>query len=67
MTTKIYQCRKCGYLVEVVRQWGSGLTCCGGPMKFRRASHLEAGPEKQLPPLDLTEGMVSGKSCWQLV
>jgi desulfoferrodoxin-like iron-binding protein len=67
MTTKIYQCQNCGYLVEVVGQWGGGLTCCGGPMKCCGHSHLEAVPEKQRPSLDLTESMVSGKPRWQFV
>jgi desulfoferrodoxin-like iron-binding protein len=67
MTTNIYQCRHCGYLVEVVGQWGGGLTCCGGPMKFCGQSHLEAVPENQRPALDLTESMVGGKSRWQFV
>ncbi len=67
MTTKIYQCRNCGYLVEVAGQWGGGLTCCGGPMKSWGQSRLVAVSEKQGPTLDLTESLVSGKSRWQLV
>ena len=67
MTTKIYQCLNCGYLVEVVGQWGGGLTCCCGPMKFCGQGHLEAVPEKQSPPLDLTKSMVNGKPRWQFV
>jgi desulfoferrodoxin-like iron-binding protein len=69
MTTKIYQCENCGYLVEVVGQWGGGLTCCCGPMKFCGQGLLEAVPEKQKqrPPLDLTESMVRGKPRWQFV
>ena len=67
MTTKIYQCLNCGSLAEVVRQWGGSLTCCGGPMKFCGQSHVEAVPEKQGPPLNLTESLVSGKSRWQFV
>jgi desulfoferrodoxin-like iron-binding protein len=67
MTTKIYQCRNCGYQVEVVRQWGGGLTCCGGLMRICGKNPLEAVPEKQLPPLDLTKSMVNGKACWQFV
>ena len=67
MTTKIYQCLDCGYLVEVVGQWVGGLTCCGGPMNFCRQGRLEMVPEKQSPPLDLTRSMVSGKPRWQFV
>jgi hypothetical protein len=54
-------------LVEVVGQWDGGLTCCGGPMKFCGQGHLEAVPEKQSPPLDLTESMANGEPRWQFV
>jgi desulfoferrodoxin-like iron-binding protein len=67
MTTKIYQCRLCGCLVEVVRHWGAGLTCCGAPMRFRRPGRLEVVREEPLPPLDLTETRVGGESSWQFV
>ena len=67
MTTKIYQCLDCGYLVEVVGQWVGGLTCCGGPMNFCRQGRLEAAPENQSPPLDLTKSMANGKPRWQFV
>jgi desulfoferrodoxin-like iron-binding protein len=67
MTTKIYQCLHCGYLVEVVGQWGGGLTCCGGPMKFSGQGCLEVVPEEQSPPLDLTLRMANGKLRWQFV
>jgi desulfoferrodoxin-like iron-binding protein len=67
MTTKIYQCLDCGYLMEVVGQWGGGLTCCGGPMKFCRQGRLEKVPEKQSPLLDLIKIMVNGKPRWQFV
>jgi desulfoferrodoxin-like iron-binding protein len=67
MTTKIYQCLDCGYLVEVAGQWGGGLTCCGGPKNFCRQGRLKKVPEKQSPPLDLTESMANGKPRWQFV
>ena len=67
MTTKIYKCQNCDYLVEMVRQWNGGLTCCGGPMKFCGENPLEAVPEERMPLLDLTESMAIGKSCWQFV
>ncbi len=68
MNTKIFQCQGCGCLVEVVRHWGPDLTCCGRVMKFRGQSRLEVAQEQplgQIPPLDLTEITVGGKSFWQ--
>ena len=67
MTTKIYQCRNCGYLVAVLRQGDGAPTCCGAPMNCCEKSPIEVLPEKQRPPLDLTESLVGGKPCWQFV
>ena len=66
MTTKIISAgmRLPGGSGGAMGWWSS----CGGPMKFcGRQGHVEAVPEKQRPPLDLTESMASGKPRWQFV
>ena len=67
MVRKIYQCRVCGSLVEVLSQGAGGFSCCGAPLTFFGASRLNAYREKQAPPIDLIEVMVNGNSCWQFL
>jgi desulfoferrodoxin-like iron-binding protein len=66
MLRKIYQCRVCGSLVEVLSQGAGGFSCCGAPLTFFGESRSEAYREKQAP-LDLVEVRAKGKSCWQFL
>ena len=63
---QIYECQICGSLVEVRRQGGGGLWCCGAPLKFRREDGMPASPEHQ-GWLDLTEIVINGRSSWQFI
>ena len=65
MIRKIYRCRVCGSLVEVLSQRAGGFSCCGTPLTFFGEGRLETYREKQAPPIDLIEVMVNGNSCWQ--
>ena len=63
---QVYECLICGSLVEVRRQGGSGLWCCGAPLKFREETHLDAFPEHR-QPIDLTEIVINGRASWQFI
>ncbi len=46
---KFYVCKKCGNIIEMVRDKCSGLTCCGEDMKELKAGTSDGAVEKHVP------------------
>jgi len=62
---QVYECRICGSLVEVRRQGGGALWCCGAPLNFRGEDGPTSPEHQRL--LDLTEIVINGRSSWQFI
>ena len=58
MTKKlqIYKCNTCGNIVEVLREGGGELVCCGEPMKLLDEKTADAGKEKHVPVIEKIKG-----------
>jgi len=66
MKPKIYECRTCGNLVKQLF-WGEGeLWCCGAPLSPGDPADREGFRGLPDQPIDLTEVIIGGKSCWEL-
>ena len=46
---KIYQCGKCGNLVDLMENTGITVTCCGEPMTELIPNTVDASKEKHVP------------------
>lgn len=53
---KFYICRHCGNLVEMVRDAGVPLVCCGQKMEVLVPNTVEASGEKHVPAVTAEEG-----------
>jgi superoxide reductase len=53
---QVYECLKCGNIVEVVRGGGGELVCCGEPMKLLEENTVDASKEKHVPVIEKVEG-----------
>ena len=64
MARKIYKCRLCGSVVEVLSRGGGGLSCCGAAVI---AWGREGSPAFSEPAqlIDLEEITEQGQSCWR--
>lgn len=51
---QVYQCEKCGNMVELVRVGGGTLTCCGQAMTLLTANTTDAATEKHVPTVEKT-------------
>jgi len=49
---EVYECKKCGNLVEVLRGGRGELVCCGEPMEKLTAKTADAGMEKHVPVIE---------------
>ncbi len=67
MTRKIYHCRVCGSMVEVLGHGGDGLSCCGAALDFLGESGGQPNQQKPAALLDLVEVRENGQSCWQFL
>jgi len=47
--SKFFLCTHCGNLVELVREGGGRLVCCGDPMLELTANSTDASQEKHVP------------------
>jgi superoxide reductase len=49
---KIYKCRVCGNIVEILHQGAGELVCCGKPMELLKERTEDEGREKHLPVIE---------------
>ncbi len=56
---KFYLCTHCGNLVEVVKEGGAPLMCCGQKMTALTPNTVEASAEKHLPMVTAEDGAVN--------
>lgn len=61
MAQKFYVCETCGNQVEVVKDSGVTMVCCGTPMKELVAGTTDAAVEKHVPVYEVKDGVVSVK------
>lgn len=55
---QVYQCGKCGNMVEVVHEAGGTLVCCGQPMNLLAENTSDGAKEKHVPVIEKVEGGV---------
>ena len=55
---KIYKCKKCGNIVELIDDKGGKLVCCGEAMMEVVANTEDAAQEKHVPFTDIEEDVV---------
>lgn len=53
---QVYECEKCGNIVEVLRGGAGELVCCGEPMKLLEENTVDASKEKHVPVIEKVEG-----------
>jgi superoxide reductase len=51
---EVYQCEKCGIIVEVLREGAGTMSCCNQPMELLEASTEDEGKEKHVPVIEET-------------
>jgi superoxide reductase len=51
-----YRCEVCGNLVELIKNGGGKLVCCGQPMTKLTANTTDAAREKHLPVVSRKDG-----------
>ena len=51
----IKKCPKCGAMVEVLREYGCDVVCCGGKMETLIPNSFEASAEKHMPTYERVE------------
>ena len=57
---KLYRCKKCGQIVEVIKDTGVPLVCCGETMEELTPKIIEEGlTEKHLPIYEIHDGSVT--------
>lgn len=59
MSQKFYICPHCGNIVEVVKESGVPIICCGMAMTEIVAGTTEASVEKHIPVYEVKDGIVS--------
>ena len=52
---QVYECEKCGNIVETFRGGKGALVCCGEPMKLLTENTTDAAVEKHVPVIEKTE------------
>ncbi len=53
---QVYQCSKCGAMVEVLQGGGGTLTCCRTPMDLLTENTTDAAQEKHVPVITPVDG-----------
>lgn len=61
MATKIFKCKLCGNIVEVLINGGGELVCCGAPMEQMQEKTADTGKEKHVPVIEKTADGVKVK------
>jgi superoxide reductase len=51
---KFFFCKHCGNIIEMVKNSGVGVVCCGEPMAEMVANTEEAAYEKHIPVVDIS-------------
>ncbi|NLJ24977.1 MAG: desulfoferrodoxin [Firmicutes bacterium] len=51
---QVYECKKCGNMVEMVRAGAGILICCGAPMILYEENTVDASREKHVPVVTKT-------------
>jgi superoxide reductase len=46
---QVYECEKCGNMVEMIRAGAGTLVCCGQPMALYEENTVDASREKHVP------------------
>lgn len=52
---QVYECKKCGNIVEVLHEGKGQLVCCGEPMVLHEENTVDASREKHVPAVEKTE------------
>lgn len=55
---RFYRCEVCGNFVELIKNGGGQLVCCGKPMKELKANTTEASTEKHVPVAVRKDGKI---------
>jgi superoxide reductase len=58
---QVYECLKCGNIVEVVKGGKGELVCCGEPMKLLEENTVDASKEKHVPVIEKVDGGIKVK------
>ena len=58
---QVYECEKCGNIVELFRGGRGALVCCGEPMKLLEENTTDAAVEKHVPLIEKVEGGIRVK------
>lgn len=53
-----FRCEICGNVVELLRNGGGQLICCGKPMRELKANTTEASSEKHIPVAEKKDGKI---------
>ncbi len=53
---EVYLCGVCGNMVEVVREAGGALVCCGQEMSLKTENTTDAATEKHVPVIEKVDG-----------
>ena len=56
--SRFFICARCGNIVNIVRNGGGSLVCCGEKMKELIPGEVEASAEKHLPVVSLEGGVL---------
>ena len=56
---KFYRCKHCGQIVQIVKETGVPLVCCGEKMEEIIAGTVEASREKHIPVYEVNDRVVS--------
>ena len=55
---KIFKCKKCGNMVELIEEKGGTLVCCGETMELVEANTVDAAREKHVPYTEIEDDVV---------
>ncbi|HEY5532458.1 MAG TPA: desulfoferrodoxin [Candidatus Anoxymicrobiaceae bacterium] len=58
---QVYECEVCGNIVEVFREGGGTLVCCGESMKLLVENTVDAAKEKHVPVIEKVDGGIKVK------
>ena len=59
--SQVYRCNSCGNMVEVVREAGGTLVCCGQPMELLAENSTDGAGEKHVPVIEKVDGGIKVK------
>ncbi len=59
---RFFKCHKCGNIVELVKDGGGELNCCGEAMMELLANTVDASNEKHIPFVQTVDGKIVAKT-----